>query len=168
MKPLTIFIASIHLIYIVVLMWLGPFIIFYYTINKKCNQFKAMMLWILIIFSQVIHWYIPFMSKECILAYLEKKSEDPNYVKGSEPNKSYAIFLLQNLLFNYFSTESMIQFHRIINKVSLYFAIVMLTINNNCIPGYVLQKIILFVILTTISTWYTLHEFKYKNHLLIK
>lgn len=132
MKLSTLSIALVHLIYIIGVMWLGPYII-YMKGGGNCKQMYVMVAWMIVIVFQVAHWAIPQMENECILSYWEKKLEDPQYVKGSLPSKTYAWVLLRDLLGQSVTIEQIRSVHKIASKVAFLFAISNLTLQNDCI-----------------------------------
>jgi hypothetical protein len=77
---------------------------------------------------------MPAMRNECILSYWEKKCEDSSYVKGSEPEKTYAWILLRNMMGNKVTIDRIRDFHMVISKVAFLFAVYVLTLNNRCVP----------------------------------
>lgn len=92
MKTSTGFIALIHLLYIIIIMWFAPLLISKFKL--RCKYYK---IYVIIIILQVLHWFMSESKNECILSYWEKKNENKNYIKGSEPEKTYAWNLLQNV-----------------------------------------------------------------------
>jgi hypothetical protein len=132
MKPLTLLISLIHLCYIVGIMWLGPFLL--YLSTSKCRLVYWTLAWVVCILVQLLHWGTSVMRNECILSYWEKKAEDPSYVKGSEPDKTYAWILLRNILGNRVTIEQIRAFHLVMSKVAFLFAVCLLTLHNQCFP----------------------------------
>lgn len=133
MKGSTFLIALIHLFYIIGIMWIGPFLL-YLNVRDKCTLVYWTLAWCVCIMVQLFHWGTSVMNNECILSYWEKKAEDPNYVKGAEPEKTYAWILLHNALGNTVSVKQIRTFHMVISKVAFLFAVFLLTMNNKCLP----------------------------------
>ena len=156
MKLGTCLVALIHLLYIVGFMWLAPYFIYMMSYNNPCRLTSYMLFWIFVIIVQILHWGTSIMNNECILSYWEKKLEDPNYVKGSEPNKTYAWIILQNLFGNVFSVQQIRAFHMVATKVAFFFAIATLTLMNDCVK--LVQntpvKLIAYAVLTGLVSKY--------------
>ena len=93
MKNLTRLLLVIHVVFVFVCMWGAPFII--YLGFEKCQMTKMTLLWLALMLGQFIHWKL--LKHECILSLLEKKSEDPSYVMGSNPGKSHIWIFLNKL-----------------------------------------------------------------------
>ncbi len=159
MKPYTGLLTLIHVIYIIFVQWLGPYILYYYMKDKPCKFLKWIFIWIVIISLQQFHWYIPQSKSECFLSYLEKKSEDPNYIKGSDPKKTYAWVLLQEIWPCKLEIDTIRNIHYKITKLSYLAALFFITIHNKCIPNYHITKQILFVILSVFVTT-NIHSYK--------
>ena len=122
MKILTFFIACVHLIYIIGVMWLGPLIIFYNSkTNNVCEHKKWYMGYLVIVLLQIMHWFLNISKNECVLSYLEKKSEDKNYVKGQDPEKTYAWIILNNV--TGIPINTIREYHGILSKVSFLTAL---------------------------------------------
>lgn len=132
MNCITFIIAMIHLLYIIGLMWLGPFLLYFNL--KACPLVYWTLAWCVCILIQILHWSMSSMNNECILSYWEKKAEDPNYVKGSEPDKTYAWILLRKMLGNHVTIPQIRAFHMVMSKVAFLFAVYLLTLNNQCFP----------------------------------
>lgn len=156
MKISTFLVAFIHLVYIIGFMWLAPYFIYLNVYKKPCVLTSYMVFWIFVIVVQILHWGTAIMNNECILSYWEKKLEDPNYVKGSEPNKTYAWILLQNVTGNIASIQQIRAFHMIATKVAFFFAVVSLTVMNDCMKFMkdVQVKLIAYAVLTGLVLHY--------------
>lgn len=156
MKISTFLVAFIHLVYIIGFMWLAPYFIYLNVYKKPCVLTSYMVFWIFVIVVQILHWGTAIMNNECILSYWEKKLEDPNYVKGSEPNKTYAWILLQNVTGNIASIQQIRAFHMIATKVAFFFAVVSLTVMNDCMKFMkdVQVKLIAYAVLTGLVLQY--------------
>ena len=148
MKIFTLIIALIHLFYIIGLMWLGPFLL-YLTVTNKCSLVYLTIAWCVCIIVQILHWGTSVMSNECILSYLEKLSEDPKYVKGSDPDKTYAWILLSRFTGGV-EIRKIRAFHLVMSKVAFLFAVALLTLNNRCLPKTVSEttKVVAYAVLT--------------------
>ena len=81
----TYILAWIHIIWIIVFMWIGVFFI----------PSKYRWIWLLIMCFEIIHW--KFSKGECLLSYYEKRSEDPDYELGNNPELTYAWVILKNI-----------------------------------------------------------------------
>jgi len=130
MKPLTLCIALVHILYIIGVMWLGPVLI--YMFYNPCNQMKLIGSYMVVIMIQFMHWRAKSMNHECILSLWEKRSEEPTYVAGSEPEKTYAWILMQKAL-PCTTIMGLREFHMYISKLSLLLAIYMITAGNTCL-----------------------------------
>ena len=86
--PQTLLIWIITLIHIVIILfiWFGIFLI----------PQKYKYIYILINILIVLHWKL--LKGECILSYLEKKLENPNYKLGYDKKKSYSWTIIQYLI----------------------------------------------------------------------
>jgi len=148
MKFLTFIIALIHLFYIIGIMWLGPFLL-YLTVVNKCSLVYWTLAWCVCILVQLLHWGTSVMRNECILSYWEKLSEDPNYVKGSEPDKTYSWILLSRFIGGV-EIPRIREFHMVMSKVAFLFAVALLTLNNRCFPKTVNEttKVVAYAALT--------------------
>lgn len=80
---LTWFLAIIHILWIVGLMWIAVFFI----------PQKYRWIWITVMLAEFVHWH--FSKGECMLSYWEKKAEDPNYNLGDNPELTYAWVILK-------------------------------------------------------------------------
>jgi hypothetical protein len=132
-KTFTFFIAIIHLVYIIGVMWLGPLFIYLFTRGfTPCSKTKIMGAYMAVIIAQILHWRTKSMNNECILSLWEKRSQDSNYVTGSEPEKTFAWILILKI-FPSMKIEDLRCFHIAISKLSFLFAILfMLTAGTNC------------------------------------
>lgn len=154
MKPYTRFLAFIHLMYILGVMWFGPYILFFHLKNKPCTLLTWMIIWLVTIFIQLAHWYIPESKNECFLSYLEKKSENPDYVKGSDPEKTYSWELLQDIWPCTIKIKTLRQIHMVVAKLAFLSAIFFITAYNKCVPNHHTVKQSMFVILSMLTMKY--------------
>ena len=156
MKISTFLVALVHLLYIIGFMWLAPYLIYLNMCKKPCILTYYMVFWIFVVVVQILHWGTAIMNNECILSYLEKKLEDPNYTRGSEPSKTYSWIILQNITGNILSIQQIRAFHMIATKVAFFFAIMSLTVMNNCMKFMkdVKIKLITYAILTGFALQY--------------
>ena len=144
MKPLTFVIALFHTVYVVGFMWLGPY--FIHRRHQTTNKF--FILWLLLSLAMMAHWHLPCMKQECVLSLLEKKTEDPEYVTGSEPNKSYIWNLLNQA--TGVSIPRLFSFHLLVSKIAFLFAVTSVTLQNKGLK----HKEILYVVLTALTLQY--------------
>lgn len=79
MKNSTRFVATLHALYIIFVMYLGPWILM--CINPSYVKY-----WLLLFVIQYCHWKV--FKGDCVLSYMEKKLEDNTYKLGSRTNKS--------------------------------------------------------------------------------
>ena len=82
---MTWILAIIHILWIVGVMWIGVFLI----------PSKYRWIWILVMLMEFVHWH--FSKGECMLSYWEKKSEDPSYELGTNPELTYAWVILKHI-----------------------------------------------------------------------
>ena len=144
MKLSTYVLALFHAVYVVGFMWLGPWLILMYRKNRAW-----MLWWLLCSLVMIGHWYLPMMKQECVLAYLEKRREDPSYVLGSEPYKSYVWVLFHE--WTGLPVRDIFAFHRLVSKVMFLLAVSVVTLLNN--PGGAAARgssssVLLYVVLT--------------------
>ncbi len=144
MKPLTFVIALLHTVYVVSFMWLGPYIL----VAKNKSNTRLVFLWLLLSLAMMAHWHLPCMKQECVVSLLEKKTEDPGYVTGSEPNKSYLWTLLNQA--TGVSIPCLFSFHLLVSKIAFLFAVTSVTLQNKRLK----HKEILYVVLTALTLQY--------------
>lgn len=154
MRILTFAIALIHLVYIVSIMWLGPFLLYKGVANQPCRLTYYTIAWSIMIFLQIAHWAIPSMKNECIVSYWEKKAEDPTYIKGTRPTETYAWVILQNMLGNSVTISQIREFHMVMTKVACLFAVVLLTLKNKCFIKNNNHRVIAYAIMTAFTSKY--------------
>jgi hypothetical protein len=112
------------------------------------------MVWFLVIGVQFLHWFVPQSKNECILSYWEKKSEDPTYVKGSQPEKTFAWILLQTMLPGEIEIITLRRIHFVVTKCTFVLALFMITVYNQCVPNYNTLKWSLFGVLGYLAVEY--------------
>lgn len=161
MKPLTYVITIIHLIYVICVMWFGPLLIHFNV--PGCKKHALYILYLFAIGIQVIHWGFSSMQGECILSILEKRSEDPEYVVGSDPKKTF-IWEFLNTFVPCVSVHAWRQFHMVVSKTSCYFALFLLTIGNDCWSAVTCVKTMLWVICSIFVTCFVSFDSAYHSH----
>ena len=89
MKTQTCVIAWAHFLYILAVFLVAPAVMHakFRSADKKCTLARAFFVLFAICIVQFTHWV--FLKGECLLSYLEKRSENPWYVMGSDIKKSY-------------------------------------------------------------------------------
>jgi hypothetical protein len=123
-------------------MWGAPFIIF--LLNDKCQMTKLMIGWMLLMLGQFGHWKL--LKHECILSLIEKRSEDPSYVMGSDPGKSYVWKTMNKLLCLDLSENEWKTFHYEFTKMNVLLGIGFVTMGNKCAAKHKLLKAVAFII----------------------
>ena len=145
MKLSTYVLALFHAVYVVGFMWFGPWLI---LMSRSVHRNRTwMMVWLLCSLLMIGHWYLPMMKQECVLAYLEKKQEDPSYVMGSEPYKSYVWILFHE--WTGLPVRDIFAFHLLVSKVMFLLAISVVTLRPQQHQN--LWGVLSYVVLTTLA-----------------
>jgi len=142
MKLLTKFYLSIHFLWVTCFMWGAPH--FIYLFFEGCQSTQYFMGWLLLLIAQFVHWKL--LKRECILSLLEKKSEDPTYVMGSNPAKSHMWKVFDKLTFHCWNEDKWKTFHYEFTKMNVMMCIGFISLGNSCFKEHKLLKTILFVV----------------------
>ena len=140
----------IHALYVLVCMWGGPYLIYLYF--DQCEIAKMTGWWLALMVGQFAHWWA--LKYECIFSLLEKRSEDPNYVMGSNPSKSHLWKTFSQLTCSYVSEEDWKNFHFEFTKMNILLGIGFLTIGNECYADAKIVKTIAFAVLSHAMSGY--------------
>lgn len=138
-KPLTWFLAIMHIIWIIGFMWILVFLI----------PQRYRWIWIIIMLIEYVHWH--FAKGECYLSYLEKKSEDPSYKLGDNPELTYAWVILGHL--TGYTMKQLRMIHADITQLVFIFAIAdQLLVSDQFIKDYTIRTIVfMFALIFTLK-----------------
>ena len=123
-------------------MWGAPHYI--YLTYAGCQATKWIGGWLLLMVGQFVHWKL--LKRECILSLLEKKFEDPSYVMGSDPSRSFMWRTINSIFFTSFTDDQWKIFHFYFTKMNIMLSIGFLTFGNACFEGNKAVKAISFVV----------------------
>ena len=87
MRSSTRIVATFHALYILIVMYLGPWILL--LMDKRYLKY-----WFMLLVLQYIHWRV--FKGECIVSYFEKKMEDKRYKLGEKMNKACVFHILHD------------------------------------------------------------------------
>lgn len=138
-KPLTWILAIIHILWIVGVMWFGVFLL----------PSKLRIIWIAVMLLEYMHWRL--IKGECMLSYWEKKSEDPSYKLGDNPELTYAWVILGKL--TGLTMKELRMIHAQITQLVFIFAIAdqLLVQNYFHIEYYIRTIVFLITLLLTLQ-----------------
>ena len=144
MKGLSYVWVFFHAIYVILFMWAAPYLIYFQF--DHCPLSKMTAWWLCLMVGQYIHWLL--LKYECIFSLMEKKTEDPSYVMGSDPSKSCLWETFSRLTCNRITEKDWKRFHFEFTKMNILIGIGFITLGNECFVQHKEIKIITFIILS--------------------